>query len=49
VGETDIRDHAVIHPDTMKVHGLDGVRGAGASVMPTVTNANTYAQRCTAF
>jgi choline dehydrogenase len=36
-------DQAVIDPDTMKVHGLDGVRVVDASVMPVVTNANTYA------
>jgi choline dehydrogenase len=36
-------DMAVVDPDTMRVHGLDGVRVVDASVMPMVTNANTYA------
>ncbi len=36
-------DRAVVDPDTMQVHGLDGVRVVDASVMPVVTNANTYA------
>ncbi|GAA5131664.1 choline dehydrogenase [Pseudonocardia adelaidensis] len=36
-------DQAVVDPDTMKVRGLDGVRVVDASVMPVVTNANTYA------
>lgn len=36
-------DQAVVDPDTMKVRGLDGVRVVDASVMPAVTNANTYA------
>jgi choline dehydrogenase len=27
----------------MQVHGLEGVRVVDASVMPVVTNANTYA------
>ncbi len=35
--------HAVVDPDSMRVHGLDGVRVVDASVMPVVTNANTYA------
>jgi choline dehydrogenase len=33
----------VIDPDTMKVHGLEGLRIADASVMPYVTNGNIYA------
>jgi choline dehydrogenase len=36
-------DRAVVDPDTMEVHGLDGVRVVDASVMPVVTNAGTYA------
>jgi choline dehydrogenase len=34
---------AVVDPDTMKVHGLEGVRVVDASVFPYVTNANIYA------
>ncbi|HLU59197.1 MAG TPA: choline dehydrogenase [Pseudonocardia sp.] len=34
---------AVVDPNSMKVHGLEGVRVVDASVMPIVTNANTYA------
>jgi choline dehydrogenase len=33
----------VVDPDTMRVHGLEGLRVVDASVMPVVTNANTYA------
>jgi choline dehydrogenase len=36
-------DQAVVDPDTMNVHGLDGVRVVDASVMPVVPNAGTYA------
>jgi choline dehydrogenase len=36
-------DEAVIDPDTMRVHGLDGLRVVDASTMPYVTNGNIYA------
>ena len=38
-----IDDDAVVDPDTLRVHGLDGIRVVDASVMPYVTNANIYA------
>jgi choline dehydrogenase len=34
---------SVTDPDTMRVHGLDGLRVADASVMPYITNGNIYA------
>jgi len=34
---------SVVHPDTLRVHGLDGLRVVDASVMPEVTNGNIYA------
>jgi choline dehydrogenase len=34
---------AVADPNTLRVHGLDGLRVVDASVMPFVTNANIYA------
>jgi choline dehydrogenase len=36
-------EQAVVDPASMRVHGLEGVRVVDASVMPVVTNANTYA------
>jgi choline dehydrogenase len=33
----------VVDPASMRVHGLDGLRVADASVMPYVTNGNIYA------
>jgi choline dehydrogenase len=34
---------SVVDPETMKVHGVDGLRVADASVFPYVTNGNIYA------
>ena len=36
-------DMSVIDPDSMKVHGLEGVRVVDASSMRYVTNGNIYA------
>ncbi len=36
-------DMSVIAPDSMKVHGLEGVRVVDASAMPIITNGNIYA------
>ncbi|MEU6228983.1 choline dehydrogenase [Streptomyces sp. NPDC047042] len=36
-------DQAVVDPQTMRVHGLEGIRVVDASVMPTIPNANLYA------
>jgi choline dehydrogenase len=36
-------DMAVVDPATMRVHGLEGLRVADASVMPYITNGNIYA------
>ena len=38
-----IDDRAVTHPDSLKVHGLEGLRVVDSSVMPSVTNGNIYA------
>ena len=34
---------SVLHPLTMKVHGLEGLRVVDASAMPYITNGNIYA------
>ncbi|HEY3263533.1 MAG TPA: GMC oxidoreductase, partial [Actinomycetota bacterium] len=36
-------EHSVVDPQTMRVHGLDGLRVVDASVFPSVPNGNIYA------
>jgi choline dehydrogenase len=38
-----VDDRSVVDPETMKVHGVDGLRVVDASAMPYVTNGNIYA------
>ncbi|NUR90898.1 MAG: choline dehydrogenase, partial [Nonomuraea sp.] len=38
-----VDEMSVVDPETMRVHGLDGLRVVDASAMPYVTNGNIYA------
>jgi choline dehydrogenase len=34
---------SVVDPQSLRVHGISGLRVVDASVMPSITNANIYA------
>ena len=38
-----IDEMSVVDPESLRVHGVDGLRVIDASVMPSITNANIYA------
>jgi choline dehydrogenase len=38
-----VDEMAVVDPESLRVHGIDGLRVVDASVMPEITNANIYA------
>ncbi len=38
-----VDEMSVVDPESMRVHGIEGLRVIDASVMPTITNANIYA------
>jgi choline dehydrogenase len=38
-----VDDESVLDPETMRVHGVDGLRVVDASSMPYITNGNIYA------
>ncbi|NUR87651.1 MAG: choline dehydrogenase, partial [Nonomuraea sp.] len=38
-----VDEMSVLDPETMRVHGVDGLRVVDASAMPYVTNGNIYA------
>jgi len=38
-----VDEMSVVDPESMRVHGIEGLRVIDASVLPTITNANIYA------